>query len=153
MSTAYTAITSIKITPHNDTSLLVKWTSLETASLRGYVVEWRPLLQTDPSNIQFQSTSKNQSSLIIAGMFYGFWRGALWDHILNILSGCTANLFIPHQKNSNSCSYARSFFFSSCEQPAFTQLRAYRALIQSNLFILINRQHWAIQALWDLCVS
>lgn len=64
---AYTAITSIKITPHNDTSLLVKWTSLETASLRGYVVEWRPLLQTDPSNIQFQSTSKNQSSLIIAG--------------------------------------------------------------------------------------
>uniref|UniRef100_A0A8C6UW14 Colony stimulating factor 3 receptor n=1 Tax=Neogobius melanostomus TaxID=47308 RepID=A0A8C6UW14_9GOBI len=63
----FEAITEITVTPYDDTSLLVQWTSGLFDSLLGFVVEWRPLLKTDPSHIQFQTTNKTQTSLIISG--------------------------------------------------------------------------------------
>ncbi|XP_072317041.1 granulocyte colony-stimulating factor receptor [Eucyclogobius newberryi] len=63
----YRAVTDMTVTPYDDTSLVVTWTSLHTPSLLGFMVEWRPLLKTDPAHLQFQSTNQTQSSLIIAG--------------------------------------------------------------------------------------
>lgn len=62
-------ISNMTVTPGGDQSLLVQWKALDTSSLSGYVIEWRPLLQTDLSHIQFEIADRNQSSLVITGMF------------------------------------------------------------------------------------
>lgn len=60
----------ITVTPHDDVSLLVQWKSVDQPGLTGYVVEWRPLLKTDLSLIQFEKADRNQSSLLITGMVH-----------------------------------------------------------------------------------
>lgn len=62
-----TAITEMTVTPYDDTSLLVKWKSVASSSLLGFIVVWRPLLRTDPAYVQFESTNKTQNSFIISG--------------------------------------------------------------------------------------
>ncbi|KAM6910526.1 granulocyte colony-stimulating factor receptor [Xenentodon cancila] len=65
---APTSILSVTAVPHDhNRSLLVQWTSEATSGLMGYVVEWRPLLKTDLSYIQFDNVDKNHSSLVITG--------------------------------------------------------------------------------------
>uniref|UniRef100_A0A7N6AG06 Colony stimulating factor 3 receptor (granulocyte) n=1 Tax=Anabas testudineus TaxID=64144 RepID=A0A7N6AG06_ANATE len=63
----HTVISNMTVTPGGDQSLLVQWKALDTSSLSGYVIEWRPLLQTDLSHIQFEIADRNQSSLVITG--------------------------------------------------------------------------------------
>uniref|UniRef100_A0AAQ4PH88 Colony stimulating factor 3 receptor n=1 Tax=Gasterosteus aculeatus aculeatus TaxID=481459 RepID=A0AAQ4PH88_GASAC len=54
---------------YDDRSLLVRWRSQLSSGLTGFVVEWRPLLQTDLSFTQFEFTAQNQTQLLIAGSF------------------------------------------------------------------------------------
>lgn len=70
VSVARTVISDVTAIPRDDRSLLVQWRSLVSSSLTGYVVEWRPLLKTDLSLIQFEIADRNQSSIAITGMFY-----------------------------------------------------------------------------------
>ncbi|KAI9999981.1 hypothetical protein NQD34_011824 [Periophthalmus magnuspinnatus] len=63
----YTAVTDLTVTPYDDTSLMVKWMSVDRASLLGFVIEWIPLLRANPANLQFQSTNKSHTSFIIPG--------------------------------------------------------------------------------------
>uniref|UniRef100_UPI003AAABF6E granulocyte colony-stimulating factor receptor n=1 Tax=Centroberyx gerrardi TaxID=166262 RepID=UPI003AAABF6E len=64
---AGTPLSDITALSRDDRSLLVQWTSLVSSGLTGYIVEWRPLLQTDPSLIHFDITNRSQSSLVITG--------------------------------------------------------------------------------------
>ncbi|XP_070768159.1 granulocyte colony-stimulating factor receptor [Enoplosus armatus] len=66
---ALTVMSDVKVTPHDDRSLLVQWRSLISSSLTGFVVEWRPLLKTDLSLTQFEITERNQTGLVITGGF------------------------------------------------------------------------------------
>uniref|UniRef100_A0A1A7YXE4 Colony stimulating factor 3 receptor (Granulocyte) n=1 Tax=Iconisemion striatum TaxID=60296 RepID=A0A1A7YXE4_9TELE len=65
---AQTAGLGVTAVPH-DGSFLVQWTTAATTDLTGYVVEWRPLLKSDLSHIQFEIVDKNQSSLSLNGSF------------------------------------------------------------------------------------
>lgn len=62
-------ISDIKASPYDDQSLLVQWEKIDMSDLIDYVVEWRPLLETHLSLIQFEIADRNQSSLIITGNF------------------------------------------------------------------------------------
>lgn len=62
-------ISDVRAIPQDDRSLLVQWRRLVSSSLTDYVVEWRPLLKTDLSLIQFEIADRNQSSLAITGSF------------------------------------------------------------------------------------
>ncbi|KAM3873055.1 granulocyte colony-stimulating factor receptor [Diretmus argenteus] len=66
---ARTGLSDITVHHCDDRSLLVRWTGLAFSGITGYVVEWRPLLKTDPSLIQFDMADRNQSSLLITGSF------------------------------------------------------------------------------------
>uniref|UniRef100_A0A667Z0B2 Colony stimulating factor 3 receptor n=1 Tax=Myripristis murdjan TaxID=586833 RepID=A0A667Z0B2_9TELE len=66
---AGTVISDVTVLPRDDTTLLVQWTSLASPGLTGYVVEWRPLLKSDPSLLRFEITDRNQSGLVITGNF------------------------------------------------------------------------------------
>lgn len=69
VSVANTVISNVLATPHDDGSLLVQWSSLVSSSLKGFVVEWRPLLNADLSLTHFEIADRNQTSLLITGMF------------------------------------------------------------------------------------
>lgn len=64
-----TLLGDIIITPYDNRSLLVRWAGRDSSALTGYVVEWKPLLHTDPSFVGFDIVHRNQSSLIITGSF------------------------------------------------------------------------------------
>lgn len=66
---APTVISNISVVPHDDRSLQVQWTSLVSSGLSGFVVEWRPLIETDLALTQFEMTDRNQTSLLITGSF------------------------------------------------------------------------------------
>ncbi|KAM9309866.1 granulocyte colony-stimulating factor receptor isoform 1-T3 [Pholidichthys leucotaenia] len=66
---ARTAVIDVAAVPQDDNSILVQWRTVAIPSLTGYVVEWRPLLRTDFSHIQFQIVDRNQSSFLITGSF------------------------------------------------------------------------------------
>uniref|UniRef100_A0A3B3ZE06 Colony stimulating factor 3 receptor (granulocyte) n=1 Tax=Periophthalmus magnuspinnatus TaxID=409849 RepID=A0A3B3ZE06_9GOBI len=53
----YTAVTDLTVTPYDDTSLMVKWTSVDRASLLGFVIEWIPLLRANPLALLLISSS------------------------------------------------------------------------------------------------
>lgn len=85
-----TALSDVTVLPcDDDTSLFVQWTSLATsAGITGYVVEWRPLLNTDPSLILFDLADRNQSSLVITGI-------SQYVTVYRIIIGCyPANILI-----------------------------------------------------------
>lgn len=69
-SVARTVILDVSAIPHDDRSLLVQWRSLVSSSPSDFVVEWRPLFNTDLSLTQFEITDRNQTSLVIKGTFY-----------------------------------------------------------------------------------
>ncbi|XP_076592347.1 granulocyte colony-stimulating factor receptor [Chaetodon auriga] len=69
LPTARTVISDVSVIPRDDRSLLVQWRSLVSSSPTDYVVEWRPLLNTDLSLTQFEITNRNQTSLVITGSF------------------------------------------------------------------------------------
>nr|XP_040020391.1 granulocyte colony-stimulating factor receptor [Gasterosteus aculeatus aculeatus]XP_040020392.1 granulocyte colony-stimulating factor receptor [Gasterosteus aculeatus aculeatus] len=62
-------VSNVTVVPQDDRSLLVRWRSQLSSGLTGFVVEWRPLLQTDLSFTQFEFTAQNQTQLLIAGSF------------------------------------------------------------------------------------
>ncbi|XP_056235695.1 granulocyte colony-stimulating factor receptor [Seriola aureovittata] len=66
---ALKVISDITATPRDDRALLVQWNSVDTSSIIGYVVEWRPLLKTDLSLTRFEFANRNESSIIITGGF------------------------------------------------------------------------------------
>ncbi|XP_029360223.1 granulocyte colony-stimulating factor receptor isoform X2 [Echeneis naucrates] len=66
---ALVVISDIKVIPRDDQALLVQWKSVDTSTITGYVVEWRPLLKADLSLSQFENVDKNESSFIITGSF------------------------------------------------------------------------------------
>lgn len=70
VSAARMAISNISAVPHDDRSLLVRWSILDSSGLTGFVVEWTPLLDRDLSLTQFEITARNQTSLLITGMLY-----------------------------------------------------------------------------------
>ncbi|KAJ0066593.1 hypothetical protein NL108_015484, partial [Boleophthalmus pectinirostris] len=63
----YSVVTDLTVTPYDDRSLMVKWTSVDAPSLLDFVIEWIPLLKPDLANLQFQSTNKSHTSFIISG--------------------------------------------------------------------------------------
>ncbi|TKS82367.1 Granulocyte colony-stimulating factor receptor [Collichthys lucidus] len=62
-----TVISDVTVIPQDDRSLLVQWSSLVSSSPIDFVVEWRPLLETDLSFTQFEIKDRNQTSLVISG--------------------------------------------------------------------------------------
>ncbi|KAM4600509.1 granulocyte colony-stimulating factor receptor [Polymixia lowei] len=66
---ARSVLSDVMVRPYNDSSLLVRWTSLASPGITGYVVERRPSLKEDPSLILFDLAHRNQSSLLITGTF------------------------------------------------------------------------------------
>ncbi|XP_028436646.1 granulocyte colony-stimulating factor receptor isoform X2 [Perca flavescens] len=66
---ASSVISDVTVLPHDDRSLLVQWRSLVSSSLTGFVVEWRPLLETDLSLTQFEITDRNQTQFLTTGSF------------------------------------------------------------------------------------
>lgn len=63
------AILHVEAVPQDDSSLRVRWKSASIPDLVGYIVEWRPLLETGLSHIRFESADKNKSSLLLTGSF------------------------------------------------------------------------------------
>lgn len=70
ISVVHIALPNVSATPHDDRSLVVRWSSVVSSDLVGFIVEWRPLLNTDISLTQFELTDSNQTSLILEGMLY-----------------------------------------------------------------------------------
>ncbi|XP_074539700.1 granulocyte colony-stimulating factor receptor isoform X2 [Halichoeres trimaculatus] len=66
---AVAGISDLSVVPQDDTSLLVQWRSHVSSSLTGFVVEWKPLLNTDLSLAQFEIADRNQTSIAITGSF------------------------------------------------------------------------------------
>ncbi|XP_015230169.1 PREDICTED: interleukin-6 receptor subunit beta-like [Cyprinodon variegatus] len=66
---AQMAIMDVTAVPHADRSFLVQWTADSNSDLIDYVVEWKPLLNTDLCKINFEIVNKSQCSLIITGSF------------------------------------------------------------------------------------
>ncbi|CAJ1062717.1 granulocyte colony-stimulating factor receptor [Xyrichtys novacula] len=66
---AVSALSRVSVVPQDDQSLLVQWKSLFSPSVTGFVVEWKPLLNTDISSTQFEMTDRNQTSLILTDNF------------------------------------------------------------------------------------
>ncbi|KAA8591763.1 hypothetical protein FQN60_017137 [Etheostoma spectabile] len=66
---ASSVISDVTVLPRDDRSLLVQWRSLDSSILTGFVVEWRPLLETDLSLTQFEITDRNQTQFLITGSF------------------------------------------------------------------------------------
>lgn len=85
VSVARTMISDVRVTPQDDRSLLVQWRSPISSSLTGFVVEWRPVLKTDLSLTQFEITDRNQTSLVITGMFYSICIASFKIHVRLIL--------------------------------------------------------------------
>lgn len=67
---ALAAISDLTVVPRDDRALAVQWENTDAPSVIGYVVEWRPLLQTDLSLTQFETADRNKSGLIITGTLY-----------------------------------------------------------------------------------
>ena len=70
VSVANTVISDVSATPQDDGSLLLQWISPDSSSLKGFVVEWRPLLKADLSLTHFELADRSQRSFVITGMFY-----------------------------------------------------------------------------------
>lgn len=70
ISVVHTALSNVSASPHDDRSLMVRWRSVVSSDLKGFIVEWRPLLNPDISLIQFEITDSNQTSLVLIGMVY-----------------------------------------------------------------------------------
>nr|XP_046254767.1 granulocyte colony-stimulating factor receptor [Scatophagus argus]XP_046254768.1 granulocyte colony-stimulating factor receptor [Scatophagus argus] len=66
---AHTVISDVAAIPHDDSSLLVHWRSLDSFSPTGFVVAWRPLLKANLSHTRFELIDRNQTSLVITGSF------------------------------------------------------------------------------------
>ena len=139
---AYTAISEVTVVPRDDRTFLVQWKTTGITSPTGYVVEWRPLLKTDLSLIQFEIAERNQSSLIISGTFsiiciIGFkehLRLILLTFYLVILIRCSS--FITRIQ---TITFMRDLLFPVHDLPVHT-VRSLWALIHSNLFAFINRK-------------
>lgn len=70
ISVVRTALSDVSASPHDDRSLMVRWRSVLSSYLKGFIVEWRPSLNPDISLTQFEITDSNQTSLILKGMVY-----------------------------------------------------------------------------------
>ncbi|XP_010899377.2 granulocyte colony-stimulating factor receptor [Esox lucius] len=63
---ALPAVSDIDVIPYGERSLLVQWTRIDSSSITGYVVEWRPLWEMNASFILFDNIDRNQSNIIIS---------------------------------------------------------------------------------------
>lgn len=94
VSVARTVISDVSAIPHDDRSLLVQWRRLASSSPRDFVVQWRPLLNADISLTQFEITDRNQTSLVIKGMFYTvFITGPSASYLPSYFACCLFLLF------------------------------------------------------------
>lgn len=115
VSVARAVISDVTVTPQDDRSLLVQWRSPVSTNLTGFVVEWRPLLKADLSLTQFEITDRNQTRLVITGMF--FCIAGFKIHVcLILLTFYSVFLIWCLSFTTRIHSYARSSF--SCAQPA-----------------------------------
>lgn len=155
MPVAHKAISDITAVPCNDRALLVQWKNLDISSLTGYVVAWRPLLKTDLSLTQFEIAERNKSSLIITGKFPSICIVGFKVHVLHILHTFYLVILIwfsSFPTRIQAITFIQDLLFPVQDLPVHT-VRSLWALIHSNLLTFINRKLWALQALWDLCVS
>ncbi|XP_077454124.1 granulocyte colony-stimulating factor receptor isoform X1 [Stigmatopora argus] len=72
------AMLDLSASAADDGSLLVSWKNTMSPTLVDYVVEWRPLLNSDLSLVRFETVGRNLSRLAITGGFepykpYGIW--------------------------------------------------------------------------------
>lgn len=132
-------MSDITVIPRDDQSLLVQWKHFD-AALTGYVVEWRPLLLTDISHIQFEIVDRNQSSLVITGMFYTAAFKILVLLILLKLYLAFLIWFSSFTTRIKTITLMHDLLFPVHDLPVHTVVSSW-ALIHSNLFTLINRQH------------
>ncbi|XP_056900960.1 granulocyte colony-stimulating factor receptor isoform X1 [Takifugu flavidus] len=65
----HTALSNVLVTPDDDGALTVQWRSMVSPDLKGFIVEWRPLLNANISVTQFEITDRNQTSLVLKGSF------------------------------------------------------------------------------------
>lgn len=70
ISVVHTALANVSVTPDDNGALTVRWRSVVSHDLKGFIVEWRPLLNTNISVTQFEITDRNQTSLVLKGMLY-----------------------------------------------------------------------------------
>lgn len=70
VSVVHSALSNVSAAPHHDGALMVRWRNVASYDLRGFIVEWRPLLNKTMSLIQFETTDRNQTSLVLKGMLY-----------------------------------------------------------------------------------
>ncbi|XP_068180635.1 granulocyte colony-stimulating factor receptor isoform X2 [Antennarius striatus] len=65
----FIVISDVSAVAQDNKSLLVKWRTVVSSHLVDFVVEWRPLLNEEPSLSPFEIVSRNQTSLVIKGGF------------------------------------------------------------------------------------
>ncbi|CAN9513827.1 unnamed protein product [Ophioblennius macclurei] len=65
----FEAISQLTAVSQDDSSIQVQWKGAVSPDLMGYVVEWRPLLETGLAHVRFENADKNQSSLVLTGSF------------------------------------------------------------------------------------
>lgn len=70
ISVVHTALSNVSVTPGDDGAVTVRWRSVVSHDLKGFIVEWRPLLNTNVSVTQFEITDRNRTSLVLKGMLY-----------------------------------------------------------------------------------
>lgn len=131
VSVASSVISDVTVLPHDDRSLLVQWRSLVSSSLTGFVVEWRPLLETDLTLTQFEITDRNQTQFLTTGMFYSICIAGLKIHVLLVFY-CTSSYFNFFWGFPNLVfilylddSLLYTAFFSLCTTCLYTLLGAY----------------------------
>lgn len=70
VSVVHSALSNVSAAPHHDGALMVRWRSVASNDLKGFIVEWRPLLNKTISLIQFETTDRNRTSLLLKGRLY-----------------------------------------------------------------------------------
>lgn len=70
VSVVHSALSNVSAAPHHDGAVMVRWRSVASYDLKGFTVEWRPLFNKTISLIQFETTDRNQTSLVLKGVLY-----------------------------------------------------------------------------------
>ncbi|KAJ7985228.1 hypothetical protein DPEC_G00349910 [Dallia pectoralis] len=63
---AMPAVSEVRVIPNGERSLRVQWTVMDSFSVTGYVVEWRPLWERNASFILFDNIDRNESNTMIS---------------------------------------------------------------------------------------
>ncbi|KAA0703581.1 hypothetical protein E1301_Tti020271 [Triplophysa tibetana] len=60
-------VSNMSVLPQSESSVLIRWKSLVSSRVLGYVVEWRSLSKTHAAQLYFTLHNKNESSTVVTG--------------------------------------------------------------------------------------